>query len=242
MTKPVYFISDLHLPVAASPLRDTFLKFLAGPARSAQALYILGDLFEYWVGDDVGIEAYPAETEALSALTGSGVPVYFQHGNRDLLVGSEFARRTGIHLLPDYHTLDLAGVRALLTHGDLYCTSDIGYQRWRRFARNPVVQAVFLRLPRRWRERFVGRVRAQSTAGKSYKPAEIMDVSEDSVNASFTAHGVTRIIHGHTHRPKDHAYTIDGKARIRTVLSDWRPGRCEALRMDGSELKRIPLS
>ena len=233
------FISDLHLPVAGSPLRDAFARFLAGPARGASALYILGDLFESWAGDDAGLAEYGVERACLRALTKAGVPVYFQHGNRDFLVGGEFAAATGVQLLADPLKVELGGVTTLISHGDQWCTDDVGYQRWRRFARNGVVQAVYGAMPRAWRERFAGTVRARSDAGKQYRPADIMDVNDGAVRAAFAEHGVTRMIHGHTHRPATHEYALDGRACQRHVLADWRPERCEALRVDATGVHTV---
>lgn len=235
------FISDLHLPVAASPLRDAFARFLAGPAREARALYILGDLFEVWIGDDAGLSEYSVERACLRALTGAGVPVYFQHGNRDFLVGRDFAAATGVQLLPDPLTLDLHGTATLVSHGDRYCTDDLRYQRWRRFSRLPGTQALFRALPLSWRDRIAGGVRADSAAHKRTTAADIMDVNDGAIRGAFREHGVTRMIHGHTHRPASHDYELDGHACRRHVLADWHPGRCEALRVDDTGVQRIPI-
>jgi len=236
------FISDLHLPVSSSPLRDAFAKFLAGPARQASALYILGDLFEVWLGDDAGLREYSVERACLRALTGAGVPVYFQHGNRDFLVGTEFGAATGVQMLADPLKIELGGVPTLISHGDLYCTDDTSYQRWRRFSRSPACQAVFRALPVAWRERIAGGVRAKSTADKQYKPADIMDVNDGAIRQAFHQHGVTRMIHGHTHRPASHLYEVDGRACQRHVLADWRPEHCEALKLTGSGVERVPIA
>jgi UDP-2,3-diacylglucosamine hydrolase len=236
------FISDLHLPVESSPLRDAFAKFVAGPARAASALYILGDLFEVWVGDDAGLREYGVERACLRALTGAGVPVYFQHGNRDFLIGRDFAAATGVQMLADPFKLELHGVPTLISHGDLYCTDDQGYQRWRRFSRRASTQAVYRALPLSWRERIAGGIRANSDAGKQYKPAEIMDVNDAAIRSAFREHGVTRMIHGHTHRPAEHDYEVDGRACGRWVLADWHPGRCEALRVDAAGVQRVPIA
>jgi UDP-2,3-diacylglucosamine hydrolase len=235
------FISDLHLPVAGSPLRDAFARFLAGPARGASALYILGDLFESWAGDDAGLAEYGAERACLRALTGAGVPVYFQHGNRDFLVGRDFAAATGVQLLPDPLKLDLHGTPTLVSHGDQWCTDDVRYQRWRRLVRNRAVQAVFGALPRAWRERFVGAVRADSAARKQMSAAGIMDVNDGAIRAAFREHGVARMIHGHTHRPATHDHDVDGRSCRRHVLADWHPGRCAGLRVDASGVHALPI-
>jgi UDP-2,3-diacylglucosamine hydrolase len=235
------FVSDLHLPPAASPLRERFARLLAGPARGCEALYILGDLFEYWVGDDAGLLAHAPEVAALAALTASGVPVYFQHGNRDFLVHRDFARETGAKILPDPLRLDLYGVPTLLSHGDLFCTADLPYQRWRRFSRFAPAQAVFRALPLSFRLGFADRARMRSAAHQRNQADAIMDVSEDAVRAAFVAHDVTRIIHGHTHRPALHRYDVDGVARERYVLADWREDLCEFLRIDLRGIERVRL-
>ena len=236
------FISDLHLPVSNSPLREAFATFLAGPAREAAALYILGDLFEVWIGDDAGLREYSAERACLRALTGAGVPVYFQHGNRDFLIGRAFSAATGVQILQDPLTLELGGVPTLISHGDLYCTDDAGYQRWRRFSRNASTQAVYRALPLSWRERIAGGIRADSDTRKQYKPADIMDVNDSAIRQAFREHGVTRMIHGHTHRPATHDYDLDGRSCQRHVLADWHPGRCEALLVDPSGVRRVPIA
>jgi UDP-2,3-diacylglucosamine hydrolase len=235
------FISDLHLPAASSPLREAFAKFLAGPAREAAAVYILGDLFEVWIGDDAGLREYSVERACLRALTGAGIPVFFQHGNRDFLVGADFAAATGVQLLPDPFFIELGAVPTLVSHGDLFCTDDVGYQRWRRFSRRRSLQALYRALPVSWRDRIAGGVRQQSDAGKQAKAAAIMDVNDAAIGAAFRAHGAQRLIHGHTHRPADHAYDIDGRRCTRHVLADWHPGRCEALRVDRSGVQRVKL-
>lgn len=242
MPRPIYLLSDLHLPAGPSPLRVAFRDFLAGPARAAQAVYILGDLFDYWIGDDAGLEVYAEEVAALSELHQSGVESGFQHGNRDFLVGRKFAEAAEIVLLPETFELELAGEQVLLAHGDQFCTRDLAYQRWRRFARRPSIQSVYLALPKWLRERLAGGVRSRSSLQKSSNSMGIMDVSDDAIIAAFEAASVDRIIHGHTHRPQDHACTVGGRARTRTVLADWTPGRYEVLRADASGFTRIRLS
>lgn len=237
------FVSDLHLPAEASPLRDAFARFLAGPARQAQAVYILGDLFEVWIGDAEGLREYTVERSSLRGLVAAGVPVFFQHGNRDFLVGQDFAQATGVQLLPDPFRLTLAGVPTLLSHGDLFCTDDVGYQRWRRFSRNGASQAVFRSLPAGLRDRIAGGVRARSGEQKALKSSAIMDVNEGAIAEAFAHHGVQRIIHGHTHRPGDHRYERPDGVRLRHVLADWHPGRCEALRVgDAGSVDRVLLA
>lgn len=224
----VLLLSDLHLPPAPSPLRETFLRFLQGPARQAHAVYLLGDLFEYWIGDDAGLDAYPAEVRALRALAERGVKLYALHGNRDFLLGKRFCQAAGLTLLPDPWVGMLEGTPTLLSHGDLYCTDDVSYQRWRRISRQPLVQWLYLRLPRARRERIAGGIRNDSTASQQTKPPEIIDVHPAAIEAAFRRHTVNRIIHGHTHRPAVHA--TSGQERI--VLADWRAHHCEYLELN----------
>jgi UDP-2,3-diacylglucosamine hydrolase len=234
-------LSDLHLPPEPSPLREGFAHFLSGPARAARRVYILGDLFEYWVGDDAGVVDYAEEVRALAALVRYGVPVYFQHGNRDFLVGRVFCAATGVRLLSDPAVVDLEGRPTLLSHGDLFCTDDVGYQRWRRFARNPVAQWLFRHLPESRRRRIVGGIRGRSDAGKRNKPESIMDVNPASVASALRRHGVRQLIHGHTHRPGDHRVELNGETCERHVLADWRPERMEYLKVSPSCFERITL-
>lgn len=233
------FISDLHLPAQPSELREVFVQFLEGPAQEAEALYILGDLFEYWIGDDIGLQIYAREVSRLAALTARGVPVYFLHGNRDFLVGSHFTEISGVTLLPDPCIVDIYGQATLLSHGDLFCTDDIGYQRWRRFSRNPFAQWIFVRLPVRWREKIAGSARAQSDKDKSHKPLDIMDVNAVAIETAFETWPTVRMIHGHTHRPADHR---DEAGHERIVLADWTSQRMEALAVEASGMRRISLT
>lgn len=235
----ILLLSDLHLPNAPSPLRDRFIAFLEGPARTADAVYLLGDLFEFWIGDAEGLAAYGREAQALKALRDHGVPVHFLHGNRDFMLGAAFARVAGLQLLPDPLLVDLAGTPTLLSHGDIWCTDDRAYQRWRRFSRNPLAQAVYRRLPRAWRQAVAGAARGD---GRRDKPAAILDVNAAAVEQAFATHGIARIIHGHTHRPAAHALTVDGRPVERLVLSDWRDDHCEYLEVDAAGLRRRQLA
>lgn len=231
-------LSDLHLPAEPSPLREAFQRFLEGPARSAETVYILGDLFEVWIGDDLGLQAYAPEIGRLAALTQAGVRVGVMRGNRDFLLGSDFEGLTGAHLLADPLRIDLYGVATLLSHGDLFCTDDVAYQRWRRFAHNRVAQTIFLTLPRAWRERIAGGVRGRSDQDKRAKSVEIMDVNPQAVRAALAGSGVERLIHGHTHRPGEESLDVDGRRRERVVLADWRPDRLEYLEVTPEGLRR----
>lgn len=235
------FLSDLHLPAGASPLRDAFAGFLEGTARSAEQVFILGDLFEYWIGDDAGLQTYAREISRIAALSALKVPVYFMHGNRDFLVDGQFAQVTGAHILPDPYVLNLYGTPTLVSHGDLFCTDDLAYQRWRRFSRNRLAQRLFCLLPQAGRQKIAGGLRAQSDGQKRYKPEDIMDVNEHAISTAFPKHGVQCMIHGHTHRPAEHRYDIAGRLCERIVLADWRPGRMEYLRVDENSCVRIAL-
>jgi UDP-2,3-diacylglucosamine hydrolase len=237
ISRPVLLLSDLHLPNTPSPLRAQFLAFLDGPAREAAAVYLLGDLFEYWIGDAEGLADYAPEASALRRLRDHGVPLYFQHGNRDFMLGAAFAREAGLQLLADPLIVDLAGTPTLLSHGDIWCTDDLGYQRWRRFSRNRLAQFIYRRLPRRWRQGVAGKARGGSTR----KPAAILDVNPQAIAQAFAKHGVRRIIHGHTHRPTVHALSVDGREVERLVLSDWHDHHCEYLEVDAAGLRRRQL-
>lgn len=216
------FISDLHLCAERPRITELFLDFLAREAAAAEALYILGDLFEYWIGDDAldGGDNGDGTREivvALRQLSAAGVPIFLLHGNRDFLLGENFCAATGCRLLSDPSVIDLYGEPTLLMHGDLLCTDDLEYQTVRRQVRDPRWIAQFLARTRPEREALVRGYRAQSQAVTQAKAAEIMDVNADAVAAAMTAHGVRRLIHGHTHRPAIHRLA-QGK---RIVLGDW---------------------
>lgn len=231
-------LSDLHLPAEPSPLREGFLRFLAAPARAAQQVYILGDLFEYWIGDDVGLQVYADEIAALRALAKTGVRIGFMHGNRDFLVGTGFAAATGVELLGDPTVVALDGEPVLLSHGDLWCTDDQAYQRWRRFSRNRFAQALFGKLPVSLRTRIAGGVRRRSADDKDRKTIDIMDVNPAAIDSAFRASGCRRIIHGHTHRPTTQRLRVDGAEAERIVLADWTPQRMEWLEVNGGFRRR----
>ncbi|WP_455384591.1 UDP-2,3-diacylglucosamine diphosphatase [Acidihalobacter prosperus] len=215
------FISDLHLDPQRPEVIDLLVRFLDGRAAAADALYILGDLFEYWVGDDdVRADLLPA-VEALRRLSDAGVPVWFMAGNRDFLVGEGFAARTGCRLLEDPTRTELYGVPTLLMHGDSLCIDDIEYQALRKQLRDPAWQTGFLSLPVEQRRAQAETLRRQSREATRDKAAEIMDVNAAEVDAVFREYGVRRIIHGHTHRPAVHALSVDGEPAERIVLGDW---------------------
>lgn len=237
----VLLLSDLHLPSTPSALRQAFIRFLEGPARNAESVYILGDLFEYWIGDDAGLEVYAQEIAALAALCRSGVPVRVMRGNRDFLFGKQFCRHSGASLLADPAVREIGGVATLLSHGDLFCTDDRAYQRWRAFSRNALAQSLFARLSRARRERIAGGLRSGSSIAKRQKPEAIMDVNESEVRRWFQKTQVLRMVHGHTHRPALHRYEIGERNRERIVLADWHEDRCEYLQIDEAGMRRVML-
>ena len=216
------FISDLHLDADRPDVIDLFGAFLDGQARGADALYILGDLFEAWVGDDDPSHAGAFVAGKLRALSASGVPVYFIRGNRDFLLGEAYARRAGMRILPDPAVVVLHGEPTLILHGDLLCTDDVAYQQFRAQTRDPRWQAQFLAQPLQARLAFAAQARAASQARHGELVAQGMaesigDVAGDTVRAWFARHGLRRMIHGHTHRPAIH---VAGDA-TRIVLGDW---------------------
>ena len=215
------FVSDVHLDAAAPQATDQFLEFLRGEASAAEALYILGDLFEAWVGDDDEEAGNERVCRALRELTAGGVACFALHGNRDFLLGRGFCERSGCRLLPDPVIAELDGERVLLTHGDALCIDDHPYQELRSIVRQPSWQQRFLALPRAHREQLANEVRAGSRRHTSRTVPYIMDVNAHAVSAAFRAGRVRRIIHGHTHRPGVHELEVDGKPAQRIVLGAW---------------------
>ena len=218
------FISDLHLDGTRRDISAQFLDFLQREARHAEALYILGDLFEAWIGDDDPDPDKRRVIAGLRAVRDAGVPTFLIHGNRDFLIGKRFCRETGMELLEDGTVIDLYGRRVLLMHGDLLCIDDHSYQRLRRIVRNPIVQFVMRRLTLRQRQRLAERMREGSKehiASMDIAAPAIMDVNQDEVRRTLERFGVDCIIHGHTHRPAVHELQINGKPAVRIVLGDW---------------------
>ena len=216
------FISDLHLSAERPAITALFLDFLRGRARSAEALYILGDLFEYWIGDDVaGQPEYQPLIAGLRELTAAGVPVYVMHGNRDFLLGTGFEQATGCTLIPDPSEISLYGEKTLLMHGDSLCTDDVAYLKFRAMVRNPDWVKMFLAKTIAERVAIVRDYREISKAATATKKPEIMDVNPGAVESVVRQHGVRHLIHGHTHRPAQHQLQVDGQDRRRTVLGDW---------------------
>jgi len=216
------FIADLHLdPRRAVPLA-CFKEFLANRARQAEALYILGDLFEVWLGDDEDEPAYQEIKTALHDLTCSGVPVFVMRGNRDFLLGAGFADATGCQLINDPLVINLYGTATLLMHGDTLCTKDVDYRAFRIQMRDPQWQKTFLTQPLAHRRILAQQARAESRAKTRATADEIMDVTPDAVIYALETHGVFHLIHGHTHRPAVHRLTINGRTAYRRVVGDWR--------------------
>jgi UDP-2,3-diacylglucosamine hydrolase len=221
---PTLFISDLHLDGERPDITGQFLDFLEREARHAQALYILGDLFEAWIGDDDPDPDKRRVIDALRSLTQSGVRVYFIHGNRDFLIGRRFAADTGVKLLADGTMIELYGKQVLLMHGDTLCIDDPDYQRLRRIVRNPVVQFILRCLSLGQRQKLAARMRAGSKAhieSMDRTRPQIMDVNQDAVRRTFEAERADVIVHGHTHRPAVHEVKVGDHVAIRIVLGDW---------------------
>lgn len=225
------FISDLHLDADAPATIDQFVKFLRAEVSVPDALYILGDLFETWIGDDDDEPARRDVVTTLRELTASGVQCFLQHGNRDFLLGSGFMAASGCALLPDPARLELGGRRFVLMHGDLLCTADRRYQRFRRVARNRLVQGTWLALPLDLRRRLASALRRRSHAYTRQMADAIMDASPAAVIDWMRSTGADVLVHGHTHRPAVHPVIIDGQARTRIVLGDW-PGQASVLVVD----------
>jgi len=244
------FISDLHLAAGAPATLARFLRLCKEEAAAHAELLILGDLFEYWIGDDTLDDDSDAVSRqvvaALRALTGRGVRVYVMHGNRDLLLGAAFLRATGAQLLADPAVASIGGRELLLAHGDAWCTQDVEYMRFRASVRQEATQRQFLAGPRAARLAFMGAARAQSEAGKRAKAMEIMDVTPAAVDDALRATNQRLLIHGHTHRPAVHRFAIDGEPAERWVLPDWdfdtQPARGGAIAVRNGELVSLPLS
>jgi UDP-2,3-diacylglucosamine hydrolase len=218
------FISDLHLADEHAAISALFFRFVNEIALGAEQLFILGDLFEYWVGDDQ-LDHDPLArnvTEALARLAASGVRIFFMRGNRDFLIGERFADTCGLTLLDDPHPLTLHGKRVLLMHGDSLCTEDVAYQQFRALTRSESWQRETLAKPYTERHALARAIRSQSDAAKSQKPDEIMDVTQATVDETFRRFQFPTIIHGHTHRPARHLRNIDAHETVRWVLPDWR--------------------
>jgi UDP-2,3-diacylglucosamine hydrolase len=215
------FVSDLHLDASAPEGITQFIAFLDGEARVAAALYILGDLFETWVGDDDPEAARGTVCAALRRYTASGIPCFVLRGNRDFLLGAGFEQRTGCKLLPDPVLLEHGPLRVFVSHGDPLCTADHSYQEFRSMVRNPEWQEKYLRLPLSTRRALAEAARRGSKAHTERQQEQIMDVHPEAVLKAFQVSGTTLMIHGHTHRPAVHALQTDVGPAKRIVLGDW---------------------
>ena len=215
------FASDLHLHRDRPASLAAFSRLARGAARRAGALYLLGDVFDQWLGDDDATPPHRVVEAELRRLVDAGVRVGFVAGNHDFLVGREFAARTGVELLDEVTVIDLAGRRTALAHGDHLCTADTDYQAFRAHARDPDVQRSFLSLPLGDRARMAGELRHRSRELTALKPDDIMDVAPGAVEALLRETRADDLIHGHTHRPATHHLTVDGRACRRIVLADW---------------------
>lgn len=237
------FISDLHLEESRPDITGAFLGFLDKTAPGAEQLFILGDFFEAWIGDDERTPLQDRIAAALRKLSDSGTDIFLMHGNRDFLLGEDFCARAGATLLDDPTLIDLYGTPTLLMHGDSLCTADVEYQKFRANMRNPQTQKLILARPLKDRQQMARQLREMSMATNRGKAEDIMDVTPDEVVRVMETHDVPLLIHGHTHRPAEHNLTVNGNAAKRIVLGDWdknvwwldvKPGK-------KPELKNTPL-
>lgn len=236
-----HFLSDLHL-ANDDGLTARFVEYTRGPARSADAVYILGDLFNVWLGDDLSLDQHPDAIDALADLT-AAVPVHVMHGNRDFLLGDAFCAATGVRLLADPWLAEIDDESVLLTHGDRFCMRDRGYLAYRAVVHNAGVQRAYYALPQRWRGALANRLRRRSGEHGPIKASSITDVDAEVLHARAREWGATRIIHGHTHRPATHRVGRRGRMLVRHVLEDWRADTGGGVLMlgDGSS-DRLPIA
>ena len=218
------FISDLHLSPNDPKLTQDFFHFLDSQAKQAEALYILGDFFDYWIGDDDINDWINSVVTKLQILTQHGVKLYLMGGNRDFLLGHEFAKRVGGTKLSDPTLISLYGTPTLLVHGDALCTEDHAYQTFRAIVQNPLVKKLYLSLPLKWRRNIAHFLRKKSHASNQKKSYTLMDVSQTAVEKIIRRYNVLHLIHGHTHIPKVVEFKLDGKTATRTVLGAWDHG------------------
>lgn len=234
------FASDLHLSASRPDICEQFETFLAGPVRHAERVYLLGDLFEYWAGDDDLADPFNARVIAALAADRGRVPIYFIHGNRDFLAAGAFAKAARVVLLEDPILLELYGRKTLVSHGDALCSDDVAYQRFRAESRTSAWRTAMLATPLAERKRRIEALRAQSEAEKKVKSADIMDVNAEAVAASFRSTDCDRMIHGHTHRPGKYEMVVDGVPRERWVLDAWyEHGSYLALDEQGCRMMRL---
>lgn len=235
------FVSDLHLEADRPDIGNQFIQFLRTEAIEADDLYILGDLFEAWVGDDDPNTHYAKIKMAIRKVVDKGVPVYFMHGNRDFMIGRQFANETGVEILQDPYPVTMYGQKALLSHGDALCTDDTQYQRVRLMTRNPDWQASILAKPLKERLRIAEEARRQSLERTLNLSMDIMDVNQDEVRRVIKQHGVDVLLHGHTHRPDIHTVDLGNRKAKRIVLGDWyRQGSVLRWDLQGPKLRAMP--
>lgn len=236
------FISDLHLSESDPATLDRFLAFMHGPASEANRLYILGDFFEAWIGDDDLESALPAKVvQTLREAADDGLDILLMHGNRDFLIGEGFCSAAGCRLLAEPALIDLHGTPTLLMHGDSLCTDDTAYQAYRAQVRNPLWQQAVLARPIAERRMLAAQMLDRSSEAKDGKTMVLMDANGDAVAETFRKHGCGRLIHGHTHRPARHLIEVDGHECERWVLTDWYAGKGGYLRCDGDGCQAIAL-
>ena len=235
------FISDLHLEAERPDIARQFLQFLEQEASEADDLYILGDLFEAWVGDDDPNTHYFTIKRALRKIVDKGIPVYFMHGNRDFMIGRGFANETGVEILKDPYKVQMYGQKVLLSHGDVLCTDDVQYQRVRKMTRDPDWKKTILARPLKDRLRMAEEARRQSLEQTINKSMEIMDVNQDAVKTIIKHFNVDVLLHGHTHRPAIHEIDLGRRKAKRIVLGDWYT-QGSVVRWDtrGPELDAMP--
>ena len=238
-----YFIADLHLAQDRPDITACFLRFLKGDATQAQQLYILGDLFEAWIGDDDDSDFLATIAEALTALSALGTTIYYIHGNRDFLLGQRFAKKSAMILLPEVDLIDLYGKDVVIMHGDTLCTRDIGYQKFRKKSRSWWWQAIIKSLPLFVRKKIASDYRKKSAVATAIKSQDIMDVTPDEVIKCLEKHNSQLLIHGHTHRPAVHELTANNKEAKRIVLGDWyEQGAWLKVTPDNTQLMTRPLN
>jgi len=241
MTKQ-WFISDLHLAIERPHTLTLFEHFLAAYPQPGDRLFILGDLFDVWIGDDDDAELARRVRAALRATSDRGVRLFIQRGNRDLMMGKRLVRECGAMLLPDCFVTPVAGQPTLLMHGDLLCTDDVDYQKMRRRFRNPLFQWLMLRKSLQQRRLIVTRYRKRSRELTALKPTDIMDVNTDTVVRYLGKHAVKRLIHGHTHRPASHEHRLpDDTVATRIVLPEWHEDDATAWMDDGAQLAQVSI-
>ena len=237
----ILLISDLHLEEQRPDITRAFLHFLQTRARQAEALYILGDFFEVWVGDD-GMSPFQHDiARALRELSDAGTRIFLMHGNRDFLIGRAFCREAGCTLLKDPSIVHFNGEPVLLMHGDSLCTLDVGYMKLRRLLRNPLSLFILRNLPLTTRRKLARKLRSESRAQTRMKAREIIDVTPDEVPRIMAEHGVRTLIHGHTHRPAEHTLEVSGQSARRIVLGDW-DSQGWALQIDEQGLHQAPFA